>query len=35
MNTTEKTTCTNCKRSFPRVYIKCPFCKTKNKNKPK
>lgn len=34
---TEVTTCSNkaCKRKFPRVYLKCPYCKSKNLDKPK
>ena len=32
----EITTCSNkaCRRKFPLVYIRCPYCKTKNPFKP-
>jgi predicted ATP-dependent serine protease len=33
MDTKETTTCTNCRRQYPKVFSKCPYCKTKNKNK--
>jgi|GEM_PF-6460473 len=33
MDTKETVVCTNCKRSFPKAFSKCPYCKTKNKNK--
>jgi hypothetical protein len=31
--TAPTTTCTSCKRQYPRVFIRCPYCKTKNKSK--
>jgi hypothetical protein len=27
------TTCKGCKRKFPRVYARCPYCKIKNPQK--
>lgn len=33
MNIKETVTCPNCKRSYPKAFSKCPYCKTKPKQK--